>query len=119
MSPATRFELKRSSLLASDAKPTIANRRIHRLVCVSEPTATGGKQGNTPFAHRIHGSLAGWSPDFHDLLTEHWVRRGLSLDELRRSLLLASDAKPTIASRWRHRLVCVSEPTAIGGNINT
>ena len=44
MSPATRFELRRSLLLASYAKPTIASRRIHRLVCVSEPTAIGGNK---------------------------------------------------------------------------
>ena len=42
MSPATRFELRRSLLPASYTKPTIASRRIHRLVCVSEPTAIGG-----------------------------------------------------------------------------
>ena len=99
----------------------IVNKGINNILNISGMMTHPLKsRGNTPSAHLIRGSFAGWSPDFHDLLTEQLGEEGTEPRvELRRSLLLASDAKPTIASRWRHRLVCVSEPTAIGGNINT
>ena len=38
------------------------------------------KTRHTPIAHSMHGSSAGWSPVFHDLSTDDWVRRRLSRD---------------------------------------
>ena len=48
--------------------------------------------------------IVGWSPNFRDPLDNSWVRSRLSSNELRKSLSLTSNTKPTIANRWMNRL---------------